>query len=382
MNGKKLVGMGIALVLLVAIAALQHRGAKRSAPAVARKTLLQGIDLNAVTAIEVAKGTNSVGLAKKDGLWRVESLYGYPVNFERLANAVRAMADAKLGAPVRAGNVDPSEFGLGTNETKIVLKSGGSPVATVEVGARRAPSSEAGWARQHFVRRDGKGDIYLVDYDFRAFSERPEEWIKTQILNVPSDDIVSVKSGDVDLKLDGGKWVLADLDPAKEEFQPSEASKLRSALRYLHCETIADGSKGDAQLGFTNAVEYVAKTRDGFTYTARFGGETKEGWRYARFSVDYKKPAPPSAPGKDAKQEEKEAYKKQLDAFNKTCEANAEKAKKLNKQLGGWTYVLSDYEVKDFTIPRSQLVKPKEKPDEKKSDAKADGGKEKKQHNK
>ncbi len=366
MNGKKLIGMAIAFVVLASIALMQQRGGKhRSAAAGKDQTLLAGFDLNTVTGLDVTQGTNSVALAKKDGHWVVGKLSGYPVDFKKLVNAVRAMAEVELGEPVRTGNVDASEFGFGTNETKVVLKVGDSVAATVEVGARREPSAEAGWANQHFVRKAGDESVYLVDYDFRPFSATPADWIDKQVLNVRSSDVVSVKVGDVELKLDGADWKLADLDSEKEGFQSSEANKLRSALQYLYFETVADKAKSDAELGFTNAVEYVAQTKDGFTYTATLGGETPDGGRYARFAVAYAKPAAPSAPADDAAQEKKDAYQKQLDAFNATCGANEKKASELNAKLAGWTYALGSAKAGDFLIPRSKLVKEKEQSVEK-----------------
>jgi len=352
MNGKKLIGMAVALVLLAGIAAIQKNKFRHahtpSAPP--RKTLLEGIDLNAVSGLEVAKGSNSVALTKEEGTWKAKDLSGYPVDFKKLANAIRAMAEVKTDEPVRAGNVAESEFGFGKEDQRtIVLKSAGETVATVEVGAHRNPSDTARWASQYFVRIKGEPAIYLVDYDFRPFSATPEDWIDRQILNVRPDDIVSVKSGDVELKLDGTDWTLADLDPEKEEFQSSEANKMRSALQYLRCESIADSAKSDAELGFTNAVEYVAQTRDGFTYTATLGGKAKDGERYARFFVAYAKPEAPT-----------DADKKTLEEFQKTCDANAKKAADLDAKLKLWTYRISNTKAQNLTIPRSQLVKEKE----------------------
>ncbi|VGO20211.1 DUF4340 domain-containing protein [Pontiella sulfatireligans] len=361
MNGKKIIGMGAALVVLVLIAAMQQRG-KTTRPGKGGKdaTLLAGIDLNAMTALDVTVGSNRVALVKKDGKWGVGSLYGYPVDFDKLADAMRKAAEIKLGQPIRAGNVEASEFGLGEKAKKMVLKAGGKTVAALDVGARREASETAGWASQHFVKKDDGAAIYLVDYDFRPFSEKPEDWIKQQLLNVRSADIVSVKAGDVELKADGADWKLADLDEATEEFESTEANKLRMALQYLNCKTVADPAKTDAELGFANAVAYTAQTKDGFTYIATLGGEP-DGDRYARFAVAYTKPAAPVAPGADADQEKKDAFQKRQDAFNKTCAANEKTVADLNGTLSGWTYVITSSDATDFLIGRDKLVKEKEK---------------------
>jgi len=360
MTGKKTIGMMVVLVALVAVAVMQQKGGRsalvnKSNP---DATLLQGIDLNAITEVEIMEGTNRVVLLKKDGKWGVGSLYGYPVDFDKLAKAMRSAAQVKLGKPVRAGNVEVSEFGLDEKARKVVLKAGEATVATLGIGASREASDIAGWANQHFVRKEDSDAIYLVDYDFRPFSETPEDWIEQQILNVRSDDIVAVKSGDVDLKLDGADWKLVGLDEATEEFQSSEANKLRMALQYLNCKSIAETSKSDADFGFTNAVVYAAQTEDGFTYTATLGGEI-EGDRYARFAVAYAKPTAPPAPANNAKPEDKDDYQKRLDAFNATCDTHAKKTTDLNAKLAGWTYIIRSIEAADFLIGRDKLAKEK-----------------------
>jgi hypothetical protein len=83
MNGKKLIGMVVVLAVLAGIAVMQKMGGKRAhATKSAGASLFEGIDLNAVTGMEVAKGSNTVILVKRDGIWKVEALSGYPVNFK------------------------------------------------------------------------------------------------------------------------------------------------------------------------------------------------------------------------------------------------------------------------------------------------------------
>ena len=220
-----------------------------------------------------------------------------------------------MGEPVRASNVEVSEYGLDDAKT-IVVKSGGKDAVQVAVGARRDASN--GWANQHFIRKGGGDDIYLVDFDFRPFDEESDDWIDTALLNVPSSDIVSVKVGDVGLNAVSNEWTLVDLNEETEEFETSEANKLRMALQYLNCTSVADPAKSDADLGFTNAVAYTASTTNK-TYTVQIGGEADDG-RYIRLAGD------------------------------------------VPEAVTDWTYVISDYDAADFLIDRDQLVKQKERP--------------------
>lgn len=321
MNGKKLIGMLAALVVLVGIASLQKQRVRKNRPvhANAQATLLQGVDLNQIDRLEIAEDSNTVSLAKQAGKWVVRSLYDYPADFGKLADALRAAADVKLGRPVRAANVEESEFGLDA-AMSIAVKSGGQDAATLEVGTRRAASDAAGWSNQRFVRKGNAGDVYLVDYDFRPFVADASDWIETELLHVRSSDIVSVKVGDVELHSVGDTWTLADLDETTEELESSEANRLRMALQYLNCTAVADPAGSDAELGFTNAVVYTASTTNK-TYTVAVGGETEEG-RYLRLAGD------------------------------------------VPEQLKNWTYVVGSYKANDFLITRDKLVKPRESLDE------------------
>lgn len=338
MNMKKLIGMVVVFVLLAGIALVQRKDdTPRQQESNGQAGILpSGLDLNAVSQLDVTQGSNNVELVKKDGVWTVASLYGYPADFSRLADALRAMAEVKAGSPLRAANVQASEFGLDDTAKQITLKTGdGRAAAAVTVGARREASAQVGWANQFFVRKNQESAVYLVDYDFQPFSEKPEEWISTELLRVSSGDVVSVQAGEVLLKLDGADWTLAGLDQAAEELQTSEASRMRSALQYLNCTTVADPAKTDAELGMETPVVFVAQTQDGLTYTVKLGAKTGDG-QFMRIAVDYVR-AEQSEEGDD----------------------RADKAAKLNARLSPWTYVIGTYAAEAMQLTRDKLVKPK-----------------------
>ena len=356
MKLKKLMGMAIVLGLLIGAAIWQHRGqeAHIRASVAGDTTLLQGVNLNAITQLDITQTSNHVALVKRDGQWVVDSLYGYPADFNKLATALRKMAEVKTGNPVRTGNVAASEFGLDENAKTIALKD----ATSVTVGARREASSSAGWANQFFVRKGGHEDVYLVNYDFRPFSEKPTDWINKELLRVPSADIVSVQDGAVRLKQDGTKWILTDLNQETEELQSSEANKMRSALQTLSCVTLADPT-----IDFSNPQTYTAQTKDGFTYTITLGVKTEDG-QLARIACKYTRPAPPAEPtdGEDSAQQE--TYDKELEVFNNTATANTYKVDKLNAKLSKWTYVISRSPADNLSLPRDNLVKPKKRTEE------------------
>ncbi len=366
MTVKKLIGMALVLILLVTVAVLQKRHGSSSSADDSGKpaTLFEGIDLNTVSSIDVENGSNAVALAKSAGTWTITSLYGYPADFEQLADTIRTAAQVELGSPVRSGNVTESEYGLGSGAKKIVLKAGGKNLAAIEVGAKRKGSDSASYTSEFFIRLNDDPAIYLVDYDFGSFPDNAEEWMDKQLVSVRAGDLVAIKTDDADLTLDGTSWKLADLDTAAEEFQPAVANRLRSGLQYLACDSVADPARTDGELGFGSPAHYTARTRDGFTYTVTLGAETDTG-RYARITVAYEKPEPPAAPAEDAEQAQQDEYKQTLDAYNTTTAENARQARELSEKLSNWTYVISTYAANSLTVPRSELVKEKSPPAEK-----------------
>lgn len=312
MSGKKLIGMAVALAVLAGIAMLQQQGARKRGPEPGEaRTLFQGLELNSVNGVQIFQGSEEVTLEKKEGKWTVESLYGYPADFSKLADALRAASEVETGRPVRSANIDAAEFGFDEPKT-VVLKTGDKEAVRIEIGAQREASETAGWATQRFVRFAGEEAVYLVDYDFRPFATDPDRWIDTDLLNIASSDIVSVKTADgAELKEDAGTWTLVGLDEEAGEFQTSEANQLRSALQYLRCTSVAapDTALIDPEV-------YTASTTNR-TVTVTVGGEA-DGGRLVRFGGD------------------------------------------VPEKLEGWTYVVSSYNADRFLITRDELVKPKE----------------------
>ncbi|MFA5688820.1 MAG: DUF4340 domain-containing protein [Kiritimatiellales bacterium] len=354
MNSKNFFLMVVVLAVLAGIAVWQRKDStSRHEKTPAESTLLAGADLNAIDRIEVSDSSGAATVVKKDGRWAVESLYDYPADFSRLAGALRAAAEVKTGAPVRTKNVDAAEFGLNAGAKKIVLKTGDQTAAEIIVGARREASSTAGWANQYFITKSGGDSVFLVDYDFRPFAGNSAEWMNKELLRVQSGDVVAVKTGDVELKEESGTWTLAGLDLEKEKLQTSEANRMRSAMQYLNCTTVADPAAE-----FSVDSEYTAKTKDGFTYTVKTGTEA-DGGRLMQLAVEYVAPPAPAKPsGDDADQAA--AFDRAESEYHLTVEANTHKAAELNARLSGWTYVVSTYSADAFRLTRDKLVKEKE----------------------
>ncbi len=358
MTAKKLTIMAVIFLALAIIAVVQkHHNIPQHKTITT--TLFDGIDLNTVTGIEISQGTNSVTLTKKDGKWEVASLYNYPTDFKRLANAIRTTADLKTDTPVPSGNIKMSEFGLGKSAKHITLKKGNENILTIDVGDARDASKTTGWANQHFIKKSGDDTVYLVNSDFRIFDANANRWIETKLLDINSGDITEIKTDNVTLKLEGTDWKLPDLKE-QEELKSTEANSMRGALQYLTCTTIANPAKTDKELGFDKPITFTATTKDGITYKILLGNEAGNNGRYVRISASYIKPATPEAPAKDAKDDVVKEYKAKLDKYNTTVAANEDKVKKINEKLSKWTYIIPNYKAETMLKKREDIVKAKE----------------------
>jgi hypothetical protein len=286
--------MTLTLAILLSIVFIQKQQNQRRTAA--NITLLEGQKLNAIDEVAITSGSHTVTLIKTDGCWKVKELYNYPVDFDKLAEALRIVADIKQGSPIQT-----NEFGL---DKKLTLKSGGSTTLTLELGAQRDGS--------RLIRKNSTAEVYLVNYDFQPFNNKPTDWIQKEILNIAPDEL------------------------------SNETDNPQNAWQNLNCLTLADPAKSDAELGFTEPRIYVARDRDGLTYTATLGGKNKAG-RYARFSVTCPRPEAPAA---DAPQKEK-------DDFTQTNQYHQQTAARLNKNLAGWTFVISDRRADLFIEPQT-----------------------------
>ncbi len=366
--------MAIVLIVLASIAVVQKKSSDlhRTKKVNADKTLLENIDLNTITELDIIDGSNKITVAKNDEVWKVTSLYNYPADFQKLATSIQRTSQVKLGEPVPAGNIDKSEFGLDKNAKQIILKAGNKKILALKVGVSRDASKTVGWANQRFITKSGDDSIYLVNDDFGYFLTNNEGWIKKDLLKVNSGDIVAITSKDIKLKLNGTDWKLDGIKK-NQELDTSKLSKLKSVLQYLSCKSIADPAKSENDIGMDNPEIYTATTKDGFTYTVKTGKPNDEGDVYAQFAVKYDRPTVPSKPEKDAADDKKTAYENELKQYNETVAANEKKATELNDRLSRWTYILDKYQAEAFLLTHEKLVKEKEKKSDRKKKRQTEG---------
>lgn len=342
--------------------------------------VLPGLDLNAVQTLRITGPEGTGVLARVDGTWRVASLHDYPVDFPELRRRLRALGELKIGQVAEGGTELLSEYGLGDRAAQLdLVDEGGSELATLTLGSTREGKQSGpyggGYPDGQFVRA-GDGPVVLVASAVGPFPADGSGWIKKQLLEVASTDVeeVSVSTTNGAYAIDFSDGHAMEGLAEDEEINTTEADRLRRALQYLSCTTVAGASDVEG-LGFDKASKLVARAADGVTYTALVGDMADDG-RYVRFTMAYDQPP-------EVTQEEAEAQVPEApegENTNRVAQVEAKLAELKNARDGAiqaaqekleelafledWTFVISTYTADGMLLGRDQVVNKVEPPEE------------------
>lgn len=387
--------------ILVALGLIAYLSSRPSKPALTQgmasgDVLLESLDLNAIVKITIASSNATVELARKDGIWVAESLFDYPVDFEKLRGQLTALPGLKIGQLVRGGESMLEELGLDDDRTTVTLMDeSGSELAALQIGETRSSQQNTqfgGMPAGHYVRM-GEGPVAIVADSLSSWTGESANWIKKQLFQVsgPSIHNVSVThpDGSYDIRFPGGASGEVSGLQEGETTNTGNAGRLQRALSYLSCQSVADPALSDEDFGLDDTIVYRATDEDGLTYTAHIGAETDDDGRYARFDVSYEEPeaptrddaealvpeeAEPTATETTAGEEEdaetapsrEERIDTQLATLTQEHEDKVKEVRERVEELSvlkGWTYVLASYSAGSMILPRAEVVDQPEPPE-------------------
>ena len=327
MNSKSLISLAAVAVVLGGAAYFLQSGNRPAAAKLNGKAILPGLSVADVARIEV--GGKLKLAASADG-WKVESLYGYPADREKIAVNLMKLAELKVGQVAHGRK-------LGAESALVLKDASGKELAALKLGdkhSKKATGQAAMYGGGSYP--DGRyvafeGETVLVKDTLDAFDGDVKSWCNTRIASFSSSDVtaVSYKHGNELVELTKGTnstWQLKGLT-AKEELDTSKTYSLDSALSYLDFNKVADPKLTEAELGFKTGYVYTVTMKDGsntVSHVATVGNKVKGGSdRY--FKLDD----------------------------------------------GKWIFEISTYSAENMMKSRKDLVKAKEEPkkDEKKADA-------------
>ena len=278
MNSKSLISLAAVAVVLGGAAYFMQSGNKPAAAKLNGKTILPGLSVADVAKVELGKLT----LASSADGWKVESLYGYPADREKIAENLMKLAELKVGQVAHGRK-------LGT-ETKVALKdASGKALAELTLGdkhAKKASGQAAMYGGGSYP--DGRyvafgGETVLVKDTLDAFDGDVKQWCNTRIASISSSDVKAVRfaHGNEVVELEKGTnstWVLKGLT-AKEELDTSKTYSLDSALSYLDFNAVADPKLTEAELGFKTGYVYTVTVKEGSNtvqHVATVGNKAKD----------------------------------------------------------------------------------------------------------
>lgn len=339
MKPSKLIALVLAAAVLVALAVVSSHRRHPAPPAAIGKAVLPGLDLEAVSRIEIARTGAPIAIQHADDGWQVANLAGYPADIAKLRTDLLKLKDLKVGDVARGISLD-------TNAVTLVdiQDASGKPVATLRLGQRPSRGGSQSWRAPEgrYVSVAGDPKVYLVKESLDDFDGDAKTWVDAQLLNLSASDIQSIELSSptgqvVTLSRETGSLQLQGI-ATNEEFDTSKSYGIESACSYLNFTGVADPKLTDAQTGLAAPHFYRVHLKSGDSYTARIGASVTNGTdRFMRLSFEL---APPGT--------------------NATLKAEQEKRKAdLEPKFGKWTYLVAASTAENMMRTRAELVKPK-----------------------
>ena len=400
-NQKTLIGLGVATLVIVAIAfAVQHSRkpvsdfSEQAGPLVADL----GDHVNDVSRLVVtsANKKTDVTLENKDGTWVVAEKGGYPADLGKLREYLLKVADAKL---IERKTAKADRYvDLGVSDISDAKAKG----IAVAIDGLSAPVSfitgifnaQGGGT---FVRRSAEAQSWLASGNLIP-EKNPANWLRKELADIPSDRIASVTITHADGKVlrvfkdkpSDANYTIADLPKGREPSSEFAANGLASVLADLKIDDVAS-SKDVAVPEKVTEIRYA--TFDGVTvdakawqvgdkhYIALRASEDKD---LAQKFVDAELAKSSAATAKDKEAAEvpdanaSKAVSENSDAAKTVDKADAKVAPvpaedreqrlaaiaievdKLNAAFEGWSFVLPGHKIGNIDKTMDELLKPLE----------------------
>lgn len=411
MKSKTLLVLVVVTGAALGAAMLTQRGSSRSQAAAETGGKLFG-DLagriNDAASLTVQKGKDQTTIARKGDAWVMGSKSDYPVEFEKVKEALVALADFKV---VEGKTSNPEFYGqLGVSDpapdnttAKLVTikDAAGKDIASVIVG--NMSSSRAGAVPAYFVRKPGEKQSWLVEGRFNAEPDALS-WMKRDMISVDKGRIKSVTvthpseaaTGEAQpetLKIlrdtqEDPQFLLQDKPADRELKQETVTDQIANGLSYLTFEDVrpaaevdftaqpvaekkdepkpeeakpegASEEKAPEPTAAPSAGPATAEFRafDGLVVTVKMA--PKDGKMWAQFAASFDEAG--AAAAAQVKPEEKKEGEPPAPLTPPTKLKTADEVKKevadLNARLGSWAFALPEYRAKQIASRMADMLK-------------------------
>lgn len=377
MNAKTLKILAVVTLLVVlAAVAVQRLSGGGAAPEPLPEGVLPALAerINEVASIEVAGGSETVTLARRDGAWVVESKAGYPAKFETVKQALVALSELtprerKTSDPARYGRLgleDPSE---GSDAVRVVLRdASGTDVG----GAVLGDEVSEGGASMRYVRAVGDDQAWLAEGRVTVPTD-PLQWIDRDILRIARDRVTRVTITHPDgevvsiVREQGGtNYTLESVPEGRAPKPAGEIGAPASALSYLRLDDVRDVAESGLELGEPTTALY--ETTSGLKITVRSWEADGTVWASISAEAPPEAAAAPGTPaGQDAAPPEQAGDSGSDAAPAEPAEdgdATRTEAAEINAKVSGWLYAIPDYQATSLRKRTADLTEEPQAPEE------------------
>jgi len=287
----------IALILLAVVATgLLLQGPEQGGPNQDERLVLPGLDLDAVSGLELGRGEERVSLVLGEKGWQVEQRAGYPADFENLSAFLLQLsklkiAERKTGKPENHDRLGVADTGEGAG-TSVTLIPGGQQLI---VGA----ASSTG--RGSYFRYAGDPQVYLADSSLDVEMD-VLTWLDPVIINVDAGNVREVSIATQTAGYLSAAWdeesaalrvvnVPADRELRYESIGDS-LGRLLVNVRLLDVEPYQDGFFIDptvTRLTLENGEMIEVQTvQSGEEYWLHLNHDDKDAWQYRISQFSYR----------------------------------------------------------------------------------------------
>ena len=368
MKSKHLIILACVVIILGIIYAVQRKDSGNTAPSGPRELVPASFSSDGLADIKFKGKDGAVTLKQTPSGWVVAERHDYPADTAKLREFFIKLCDARIAQELPLTAQQAEELSLTPEKAVTVTMSdrNAKPVHTFLFGSEHTRGGDAAMNNPYGgVSGNGRyiqladGRNALVQDTFSEVDTATADWLNKEFFQISDPrHAVLKRNGKVEWELEtkNGSLALKGAVPADREVDDTKISSLKNAYSWIRFTDVADPKAAAAKTGMDKAPELTLTDSDDLVYTIRPGAGA-DGKYFLRVSVVWKGAAKRTPPAG-----EKAEDKAKLDAeFAKTVKERQEKAAKLNKMLGAWTFEVGKDVYDSSAATRDSFLKEKPK---------------------
>jgi|GEM_PF-4387476 len=216
-------------------------------------------------SIEGEGGKDKIVLEKKDGKWVLPSKYNFPVSDSALTGFMDKLMAIKQTWPVASTEIGAKQLRTNGDNFKgrVIFSSSKSDLDTLLVGT----SPEF---RKSHIRVASNPSTFSADLSVHEASPYPEFWYEKKLFDIDTDKILSLRIGDVELKREGDKLILASLVEGTQENTQKKDSILKAVKSMKFTEVLGvDEQAAYAKAPIAKEIVWMSPENQQVVYTLR-----------------------------------------------------------------------------------------------------------------